>query len=171
MKEIKLSQQGKNKGKYVAFVDDEDYEKVNQFNWYVLKLKNTNYAYRCVYVDGKYKSQYLHHYVLNIENARLNNIEVDHIYGNGLNNQKHNLRICTKSQNMMNMMSHKNSTSIYKGVSYDKERKKFQAKIWNNNKIIFLGRFVSETDAAKKYDQYAKELFGDFSKLNFPAIF
>lgn len=154
MKEIKLTQG------FIAFVDDDDFERVNQFKWYVLKSKYTNYTQRCFIIQGKHYFQYMHHLILKIKNAKFYKIETDHIDRNGLNNQKHNLRICTKSQNLMNMKSNRNKTSIYKGVFWDKSRNKFQSKIMCNNKSIYIGRFISEIDAAKLYDQYAR--------LNFP---
>ena len=87
--------------------------------------------------------------------------------GDGLNNQKANLRICTRSQNKMNGKSYKNSSSKYKGIWWVKKNKKWRVRIRLNNKTIHLGYFKDETEAAKAYDSKAKELFGEFARLNF----
>lgn len=93
------------------------------------------------------------------------NSEIDHIDGNGLNNQKANLRECSRSQNNMNQ--HKTSgTSKYKGVYYHKLRKKWSAFITLNRKAMYLGLFSSEIEAAEAYNTKAKELFGAFAYLN-----
>ena len=91
---------------------------------------------------------------------------IDHIDNNPLNNKIENLRKVTMSQNIMNSRLNKNSSSQYKGVSWDKSTNKWLAQIRINNKQIHLGRFKSETDAAIAYNEKAKELFGEYSYLN-----
>ena len=91
--------------------------------------------------------------------------EIDHADGNGLNNQKDNLRFCTHSQNHMNRKPTKGS-SKYKGVSWHKAAKKWNARITLNKKTVSIGYFDSEIIAAKAYDEKAIELFGEFAKLN-----
>jgi len=81
MKEIKLSKTGKYRDKYVALVDDEDYEKVNQFNWYAVKDRSTIYAKRCIFVEDKRYEQPMQELILGVKRG-------DHIDHNGLNNQK-----------------------------------------------------------------------------------
>lgn len=150
MKEIKLTQ-----GK-VALVDDEDFEYLNQFKWCAHKECNTYYAVRNAKNNGKLFTQYMHNLIIGI-------IGVDHKNHEGLDNQKHNLRIANKSQNAMNNMPLKNMTSKYKGVSWFKRDKKWRAVI--NEKHI--GLFIDEIEAAKAYDNKAAELFGEFACLNF----
>lgn len=133
MKEIKLSQICKNNGKYVALVDDEDYEALNSFRWCAYKHGNTFYAARSIMSNGKKSTIRMHQMILR-------GTGIDHIDGNGLNNQKSNLRFCTKSENAMNMRKHKNTTSIYKGVYFNKHAKKWQADITINGKIIYMVR-------------------------------
>ena len=159
MKEIKLSHQGKYKGKYVALVDDEDYQYLGSFNWCVMKNRNTFYAGRAIRIDGRQTSQLMH-------NAIMNGKGIDHRDMNGLNNQKSNLRFCTISQNQMNKRKKINCTSIYKGVYFEKANKKWRARIKINGKAIHLGYFMSEVDAAKAYNEKAAELFGKFTNLN-----
>ena len=159
MKEIKLGQFGKNKGVYVALVDDEDFERLNSFSWYAQKGGNTFYAQRCIKVNGKKVNIRMHREILN-------GSIIDHIDRNGLNNQKSNLRVCTTSENAMNMRKHKKSKSNYKGVCFHKLEKKWVAQIKINRKGFYLGYFMSEVDAARAYNSKAVELFGEFANLN-----
>jgi hypothetical protein len=89
----------------------------------------------------------------------------DHIDGNGLNNQKHNLRPATHAQNSRNKGKHK-GTSKYKGVC--KTPYKWRARIYVDGKSKFLGDKDLEIDAAKLYDEAAVKYFGKFARLNFP---
>lgn len=162
MKEIPLSctRNCKNRGKYVALVDDEDFEYLNQFKWHANKKKNTIYASRNAYVNNKKVCVYMQWDIIGRTN-------IDHVDLNGLNNQKCNLRACTHQQNSMNMAPRKNSFSKYKGVSWSKWANKWRSKIGFNKKTIHLGYFKSELEAAKAYDNKAVELFGEFANINF----
>ena len=92
----------------------------------------------------------------------------DHINGDGLDNRKQNLRICTHAENLRNRRLGKNNTSGYKGVSWHKLHKLWYAHISHNKKLMSLGYFKDKEEAAKAYDRKAIELFGEFAKLNFP---
>lgn len=159
METIQLGKRGKNKGKYVALVDDEDFEKLNQFNWYAHKDCNTFYAGRHITVDGKRTTQLMHNVILNGKG-------IDHRDGNGCNNQKTNLRLCTNQENCMNQRKQTGTSSIYKGVSLFKRDNKWQASIMLNGKKIYLGLFNSEIEAAKAYNDKAVALFCEFANLN-----
>ena len=139
-----------------AIVDDEDFEYLNQWKWYVHKNGNNFYAVR-----GFPKRIQMHRVVMNTSDG----IEVDHIDGNGLNNTRSNLRNCTHVQNMQNRKKNSDNTSGYKGVDWHNE--KWRAQITINKKIVFLGYFSSIEDAAHAYDTAAKEGHGNFAKTNF----
>jgi hypothetical protein len=91
---------------------------------------------------------------------------IDHIDRNGLNNRKNNLRLSNKSLNACNSIKRSNCSSKYKGVSYKKDRKKWEAYINFQQRRVRLGYFKSEIDAAKAYNQKAKELHKEHSLLN-----
>ena len=161
MKEIQLSQGRfcKNRGKYVALVDDEDFENLNQYRWSANKHRNAFYAVRYISVDGKEASRYMHVEIMGKKG-------IDHIDHNGLNNQRSNLRFCTLRQNQMNRQKQENASSIYKGVHLYKPNGKWQARIKINGKNASLGSFALETDAALAYNAKAIELFCEFACLN-----
>ena len=169
MKEIKLNQKVKYKDKFVALVDDEDYEYLNQFNWHAFKNCNTYYVIRNVSLKlvSTHTSISMHRTIMNTTKG----MEVDHIDHNGLNNQKSNLRNCTMQQNQTNRRSY--GESKYLGVSFihgkykNKKLKYIQAAIQSNKKLIYLGCFKTEEEAARAYDTKAKELHGEFANLNF----
>lgn len=167
MKEIKLSKQGKNKGKYVALVDDEDFERVNKFRWSVHIDPRNIYAKTNVSIKGKNTIMLLHRFILSDDQQLINNTQVDHINRIGLDCQKHNLRSCTKQQNAWNAGSSNNSTSKYKGVSWSKRDKIWYSFIMVNRAKFYLGIFKNEIDAAKAYDEAAKKHHKEFAYLNF----
>lgn len=162
---------GKNKNKYFTWVDDKNYEWINQWNWTrTRKMGNTFYAMRNVYENGKRRTLLMHRVILNAPDG----MDTDHRDGNGLNNLEKNLRLCTTSENCRNSYKQNRKTySRYKGVTWRKDRKsrKWQVQIRitkDGKKIKYnLGNFGSERKAAKAYDAKAKELFGEYAKLNF----
>jgi hypothetical protein len=151
MKEIPLSQ-----GK-VAIVDDSDFVYLSQYKWCAFKHRHTWYAVRNFTVDGKRRHVRMHRMILNVEAAVL----VDHRDGDGLNNQRYNLRACTNSQNQQNRRTI-TSKSGYKGVWWDRSCGKWEAKIGKKN----LGKYSSPELAGMAYDKAARKLFGEFAATN-----
>ncbi len=92
---------------------------------------------------------------------------IDHIDGDVLNNCVTNLRFATLTENQMNRKKQSTiSSSRFKGVHFSNAAKKWIAKInLVNGKQTYLGLFSSEEDAARKYNEFAKEHFGSFAKL------
>ena len=148
-------------GKF-AIVDAENYEQLSKYRWYAVKSRRTYYAIRSV---KRSRVQIrMHRMLLNAPPGLL----VDHINNNGLDNRRSYLRLCTRAQNALNQRPRRGTSSRYKGVGWDKSKKKFRASITHHYKRIHLGYFDDEIDAAKAYDKKAKELFGEFAYLNFP---
>tara|TARA_R110000868_G_scaffold22844_2_gene93185 strand:- start:1428 stop:1913 length:486 start_codon:yes stop_codon:yes gene_type:complete len=158
MKEIQLTQ-----GK-VALIDDEDYEYLNQWKWYVQKWNVGFYAVRNIRVNKKYGGYVSMHRL--ITNNYDKNLITDHINGNTLDNRKLNLRICTYSDNNKNRNIAKNNLSGYKGVSYINQFNKYKAQIGINKKTIYLGLFTDPIDAARAYNEAAIKYHGEFANIN-----
>lgn len=158
MRKIKLT-----RGK-VALVDDEDFEELNKHNWQVQKNKDRNnwYAVRTDHSGKKQKTVRMHSLILNTPKLK----QTDHIDGNGLNNQRSNLRIATSSQNSWNAKIRKDNTSGYKGVCWHKLAKKWLVSISYNGKLHYLGLSEDKHQAALVYNVAANYLFGNYAKLN-----
>jgi len=158
MKQIPLTQ-----GQF-AIVDDEDYDFLMQWKWVAQKSKKTFYAFKSVAAPKKSRIL-MHRLLIKVSDPK---IYVDHRDGNGLNNQKSNLRPCTPTQNQHNQQLSKNNKTGFKGVYFSSANNKFVSTIMVNKKALFLGLFTNPIDAALAYDIAAIELHKDFSRLNFP---
>jgi len=151
----------------VALVDDQDYERLARFRWHYQPGKKTGYAVRNVRVgprklDKKIQIR-MHKEILQVSAGQ----QVDHRDGDGLNNQRDNLRASTNQQNQHNARKHQNGTaSRFKGVSRAQKRDAWVARIRINGRIKYLGYFKDERDAARAYDSAAVEHFGEFAKIN-----
>lgn len=149
-----------------AIVDDEDYEELNKFKWYAKKHRNTFYVYRnSMKIEGYPKRKTgikLHRVIMSAPKE----LQVDHKNGNGLDNRKENLRLCTNIQNHQNRKATER-TSKYKGVHWHKATNKWQVQIRVACKRKHLGVFEDEILAAKEYDKEASAHFGEFARLNF----
>ena len=156
MKEIELTQGRK------AIVDDDDFERINKFKWYSHIGKG--YAARGKRkIDGKWKLWYLH---WDIIGKPKDGFVMDHINGNILDNRKENLRIVTPSQNKMNSKKYKIKTSSFKGVSWDKIKKKWVAQIQVRRKVIHLGRFKIPKSAYLAYCNASLKYHKEFGRIN-----
>lgn len=82
---------------HCAIVDLEDLPRLSRTRWFTKKRRNIYYAYRCVMVNGVCKKIYMHREVIGDIPDKM---EVDHINGNGLDNRKSNLRVCSHRQNI-----------------------------------------------------------------------
>ena len=145
-----------------AIVDDKNFEWLNQWKWYALKSRYTFYAVRNVGKHPKQTLVLMHRQIMNAHKEQ----EIDHHNGNGLDNHRINLRFCASGQNNQNQRKTR-GTSKYKGVSWHKNIKQWRVSIQDDYKTINLGYFDNEEDAARAYDQKAKELFGEFANTNF----
>jgi AP2 domain-containing protein/HNH endonuclease len=155
MKEISLPQ-----GK-VALVDDEDYERLARMCWAAKRRPNRNVWYaQCD--GGPLKGRRMHRILLNFPPY-----DIDHKDGDGLNNQKSNLRPATNQQNQRNARLRKDNTTGFKGVKR-RAKGRWGAVIRHNGRDLSLGSFATIEEAARAYDRKALEFGGEFARLNFP---
>ncbi len=148
----------------VALVDDEDFERVNALKWCALKAGRKFYAVRGGKGDesGRGKMQYMHIFIMGFKG-------IDHRDGDGLNNQRRNLRGASAQQNSQSFHCKKaGASSKYRGVTWSKATSNWKAQIMTERINTHLGLFEAEESAARAYDQKARELFGEFAHLNFP---
>ena len=155
MKTIKLTQG------YETIVDDSDYEWLNQWKWCVHRKKNTSYAQRRI--NGK--TIRMHRLILGILDKP--EFQADHINCDGLDNRRINLRLANHTQNCRNsrkilIYRGKPTSSIYKGVSWYKAYRRWRAKVSGKH----IGYFDTEEEAAHAYNEFVKENFGEFARLN-----
>lgn len=152
---------------YVALVDDEDYERVAAKKWGVtVKPQDTTpYAQNGVRVAGRMTSVAMHRFILDAPIE----LVVDHINGNGLDNRRANLRLCSRSENQWNRRKSSQNTSGFKGV-FHRGGTRWIARITAHGKTVHLGRFRDPTIAARAYDAAALRLHGEFARLNFPTL-
>lgn len=141
-----------------ALVDESDFEWLSQWKWGI--TSNQRYAKRTAYEDNKSGSVYMHRAIMKAGFRK----EVDHRDGNGLNNQRSNLRICSRMENTWNRML------ITGGVPLKGVRRipsgKYRATITCKGKYRHLGYFDSPIEAAQAYNMAAESLFGQFSRIN-----
>ncbi len=149
MRQIKLTRG------FVATVDDEDFERISMHKWCVSLNGTTQYATR--WTTGNH--------AIRMHNEIMGRKGVDHRNGDGLDNQKSNLRFATRSQNNSNRRRFKNNTTGTKGVDFSKQWNKFRVRIQVDKKSIFLGYFDSLPEASVAYSEAALKYHGDFVRL------
>lgn len=148
-----------------TIIDKKTYWMVKPYKWYTSPTHKGYYASSVIYTrEAGRKKIYLHSHLLRIDSAS----QVDHINGNKLDNRLSNLRVCNTTQNSQNKTKTVKNTSGYKGVSWNDDKKKWNASIRVNGKTICLGNFGSKSAAARAYDTAARKYFGEFARLNFP---
>lgn len=141
----------------IAIVDDKDYGLVSKYKW---TYRKPGYAHKHI-PKTKSDSISLHRFILNPPK----NKEVDHINGNGLDNRRSNLRICSRLENCKNKGFSKNNKSGFKGVHWNKTLKYWVTQVTANGKVFTKYSHTKEV-AARKYNELAKKYHGEFALLN-----
>lgn len=144
---------------YFAIVDDEDYEMLMAYKWHI-----SHFGYAQTSVGGRENKRniLMHRLLMEVPKG----MEIDHINGDRIDNRRCNLRLVTRSQNMHNMSGNTNTSSRFKGVSWDKDRNLWAVNIQTNGKSVHLGRYASEIEAARAYNIAAVQQHGEFARLN-----
>lgn len=144
---------------YVALIDQDDLERVSRYRWHISRRRgDIIYAAGRVKGDASGGSIYMHRLIMNAPSS----VEVDHRNRNRLDNRRGNLRLCDGSVNRMNSGKprYKNTTSRYRGVSYQQHRGTWQGSIKFRGQV-FRKTFKTEVEAAQFYNAKAIELLGD----------
>lgn len=146
-----------------AFVDDSDFELLSGYRWFAIEKGRKIKTFYAVRHTPKIKGRtgpmvYMHTQIMGTPKG----MEVDHKDKDALNNQRSNLRLCTRSQNCMNRSRQSNNTSGYKGVSWFKPIQKWRAYLRINSKHVSLGYFADKEDAHKAYIDNACMFYGEF---------
>lgn len=137
-------------------IDSKVYKTISHLKISCQNNNGRHYAYTSL--NGK--KIYIHRLITGAKKG----FDVDHINGNGLDNRLKNLRICTRSQNAMNK-NDVNPKSGFKGVYWGKNR--WRVEICKDYKKYRVNGFKDLIEAAKKYDELAILLHGEFASLNF----
>jgi hypothetical protein len=147
----------------VAQVDADMVEELSKHRW--RWMMHGNYACRQVYTKGGAKTRKVSHIFMHrvVVGEVPPGMVVDHIDGNGLNNMRSNLRICTQAQNTANQKRKSNATQPYRGVCVLKD-----GRIKGHFRKKTIGFFSSIEEAARAYDSWAAKYFGEYARLNFP---
>ena len=133
---------------------------VRQYNWW---YDREGYARTNVGVGKNRVKKAMHQIIFPAQSP----LVTDHINGNKLDNRIENLRHCTRQENSWN--NNKGyGYSKYKGVSFDKHSNSnpWRSRIKKDYKIIDLGRFNTENEAAIAYNEACIDLFGEFARPN-----
>lgn len=129
------------------FVDDEDYERVNQHKWH--KSFNGN-----------------HRMIMNSKSDHLNSFILQGSFQKEKGNDFQKNNLTTKGNKVRWSKARYNNSSKYKGVSWAKDRNKWFVKIRNEGKVISLGHYINEDEAAEVYNRAVMNLWNGEGYLN-----
>ena len=150
----------------LTIVDASDYDWLMKWVW---RYHWTGYAVRTESLGDpsiKFRPRRMIHMHRRIM-GEPEGLEIDHINGDRSDNRRVNLRIGTRTQNVQNSKKQSQPTSSkYKGVSWSEAHGHWRSTIKLNGKAHYVGQFDSEVEAAKAYNLKAKELFGQWAKIN-----
>lgn len=145
----------------VAQIDDEDWPLLAPYKWYAARDRGTWYAHAGPLDGDRSKAKIkMHHLILGTRWA-------DHRDGDGLNNRRSNLRLCTNAQNQQNTGA-RSGSSGFKGVSWNSRKGLWLVQFRWDGRYHYVGYFRDEIAAARAYDAAIFRLAGEFARLNFP---
>lgn len=147
-----------------ALVDEDDYELVSQHRWFPTRSSTSRTFYA-----GRFEKQRDGKRVIILMHREINktpqDLETDHINGDGLDNRRENLRSVERSQNLANAHTPIRSKTGYIGVIFDDwSNKPYKAVV----RGATVGRFRVPEEAAREVDRYRRIIWGEHVKLNFP---
>ena len=145
----------------VAVISEEDYERISQYKWY---FSTNGYAVRDSrnFARTSGKVVYMHREIANPKDDEV----VDHRNRDKLDNRRGNLRVCTQAENTYNSVKQRRNKSGYLGVHWHKGAGKWSAEVHKQGEKYYLGLFSDKEDAARMYNFWAADLFGEYAFLN-----
>jgi hypothetical protein len=155
---------------YRSAVDDKTFHILSRVKWCAaIKTSNIVYGYRnSIPYKGSKQHLSLHRMAYLVMTGKLvpDGMEVDHIDGDGLNNQISNLRVCTHKQNLSNRKTHKNNTTGASGiwVYVGKRGTKYIPTIRIEGKQTYLGRFSTMREAKEVRAKAVLENYGEYAR-------
>jgi len=144
-------------------VDEQDAHFLAEYGWSIRRSGATEYVQKALFENGVYVGyRSLHRVITGCEDG----LVVDHKNGNGLDNRRDNLRVCTQAENLRNRKINSNNTSGFKGVRFDplSHTKPWRARITVSGKRYNLGTFCSANEAHEAYCKAAAEKHGEFAR-------
>tara|TARA_R110002020_G_scaffold157613_1_gene340494 strand:+ start:67 stop:1080 length:1014 start_codon:yes stop_codon:yes gene_type:complete len=176
-------------GHIEVLIDKKDWKRVSKYTWSVSKCHKGRDGQVQFYINSRlplpdaprynythpilgYQRTYMRTKNLALARFIVNAPEgkvVDHINGNTHDNRRHNLRICSYTDNAINSRSKIDTEHDFKGISKNTQKTNpWTTYIKINKKTVNLGSYATKEDAAKVYDVMALKNYGEFAYLNFP---
>ena len=147
-----------------VLLDEEDLHLMESTSWFIRRSGGTSYVQHNTYAGHEYSGyESLHRLIAGCGQGDV----VDHINGNGLDNRRCNLRICSHAENLRNRKIHANNNSGFKGVYFDRSLsvRPWRAQIRVAGKKFNLGRYSTAEEASQAYKKAAVRLHGEFARL------
>jgi len=148
-----------------VLVDSKDYKRFSKYTYYSHGTPGRSYATR-------YHKGVFIRLAREILDAPPDSV-VMYRNGNTLDCRRKNICCAKRSCIMRHRRKSTNyggrrTSSRFKGVTFDKQRKKWRAQIRYDSKIKYLGAYNKESEAAHAYDLAAVEYYRRCALLNFP---
>ncbi len=150
------------------YFDLEDYNKLKDYYW---RINNNNYVFTQINSDSQSINIFMHRIViLDFNNIKNTQIDIDHINHNERDNRKVNLRIATRSQNNQNRTMSKRNKSGFVGVFQKRNFSKWTVYLSSNNKRIQLGQYSDFTEAVKARIEAERDYFGNYAYVKHQKV-
>ena len=146
------------------YISKEDYELIKEYTWYINSKGYVATRMKKENEEGVVYTMFLHRLIMNIENkGNYHEEEVEHIDRNPLNNKRSNLMIKKHSENMLNKSKYKNNTSGITGVNWNKNKQKWQVRVYKNSRVAYYEETTNFEEAVRLRLKAEKEIFGKHS--------
>ncbi len=135
-----------------ARVDDADYERVAGLAWHA--TRNGGRVYAAHRYGWRGAIILMHRLILDPPEG----MDVHHKDGDGLNNCRDNLKICSRTENLLALCRpRKNKTSAYRGVCRRGDTGRYMAQIRVAGKTTYLGNYGTEQEAHEAYEHFRNQ--------------